>query len=64
MAICDPVLPQLLVSAGSRRDVAVTVRCLACSATYAKPNGRGTVRTNPGCPKCGYLGWEQVKPRA
>jgi hypothetical protein len=35
----------------------VTVRCLACGATYAKPEGRGTVKTNPGCPECGYLGW-------
>jgi hypothetical protein len=35
----------------------VTVRCLSCGATYAKPQGRGTVKTNPGCPECGYLGW-------
>jgi hypothetical protein len=35
----------------------VTVRCLSCGATYAKPEGRGTVKTNPGCPECGYLGW-------
>jgi hypothetical protein len=35
----------------------VTVKCLACGSTYAKPNGRGTVKTNPGCPECGYLGW-------
>jgi hypothetical protein len=35
----------------------VTVRCLSCGATYAKPAGRGTVKTNPGCPECGYLGW-------
>jgi predicted nucleic acid-binding Zn-ribbon protein len=35
----------------------VTVHCLACGATYSKPQGRGTVKTNPGCPECGYLGW-------
>ncbi len=40
----------------------VTVRCLSCGATYAKPEGRGTVKTNPGCPECGYLGWSLVDP--
>jgi len=34
-----------------------TVRCLSCGATYAKPLGGGTVRANPGCPECGYVGW-------
>jgi ribosomal protein S27AE len=33
------------------------VRCLECGATYIKPSGGGTVSQNPGCPKCGYLGW-------
>ena len=33
------------------------VRCLDCSATYSKPAGGGTVHENPGCPRCGYLGW-------
>jgi ribosomal protein S27AE len=33
------------------------VRCLECGATYVKPGGGGTVSQNPGCPKCGYLGW-------
>ena len=33
------------------------VRCLECGSTYAKPNGGGTVQENPGCPRCGYLGW-------
>ena len=35
----------------------VTVSCLSCGETYGKPGGRGTVKTNPGCPRCGYLGW-------
>jgi predicted nucleic acid-binding Zn-ribbon protein len=33
------------------------VRCLDCGKDYAKPSGRGTLTTNPGCPECGYLGW-------
>ena len=34
-----------------------TVRCLSCGAAYAKPLSGGTVRANPGCPECGYVGW-------
>jgi transposase-like protein len=34
-----------------------TVRCLSCGSAYAKPAGGGTVRANPGCPDCGYVGW-------
>jgi hypothetical protein len=37
-----------------------SVRCLACSSTYAKPGGGGTAAMNPGCPECGYLGWSPV----
>jgi predicted nucleic acid-binding Zn-ribbon protein len=33
------------------------VRCLECGAVYSKPAGGGTVRENPGCPECGYVGW-------
>jgi hypothetical protein len=33
------------------------VRCLECGTTYGKPAGGGTVNENPGCPRCGYLGW-------
>jgi predicted nucleic acid-binding Zn-ribbon protein len=33
------------------------VRCLGCGKVYAKPTGRSTLSTNPGCPDCGYLGW-------
>jgi hypothetical protein len=33
------------------------VRCLECGAKYVKPADGGTVHENPGCPKCGYLGW-------
>jgi hypothetical protein len=35
----------------------VTVRCLGCNELYTKPLGGGTVRANPGCPECGYVGW-------
>ena len=35
----------------------VEVHCLACGTSYGKPDGGGTVRTNPGCPVCGYVGW-------
>lgn len=34
-----------------------SVECLECGAVYAKPAGGGTVRENPGCPECGYVGW-------
>jgi hypothetical protein len=34
-----------------------SVRCLECGAVYGKPAGGGTVRANPGCPDCGYVGW-------
>jgi predicted nucleic acid-binding Zn-ribbon protein len=33
------------------------VRCLECGTTYAKPADGGMVNENPGCPRCGYLGW-------
>lgn len=33
------------------------VRCLDCGTKYAKPAGGGTVHENPGCPRCGYVGW-------
>lgn len=37
--------------------VLASVRCLDCGTVYAKPSGGGTVRQNPGCPECGYVGW-------
>jgi hypothetical protein len=37
-----------------------TVRCLDCGELYAKPVAGGTVRRNPGCPACGYVGWLPV----
>jgi len=33
------------------------VRCLECGVTYVKPCGGSTMRRNPGCPRCGYVGW-------
>ena len=41
----------------SRMSQIETVRCLSCGAAYAKPASGGTVRANPGCPECGYVGW-------
>lgn len=38
-------------------QVIQNVRCLECGLVYAKPSGGGTVRANPGCPDCGYVGW-------
>lgn len=40
-------------------SLVVTVQCLACGSMYSKPEDGGTVRTNPGCPQCGYLGWSR-----
>jgi hypothetical protein len=40
-----------------------SVRCLECGAVYAKPTGGGTVRQNPGCPECGYVGWSDIGVR-
>jgi hypothetical protein len=33
------------------------VCCLECATTYVKPADGATVRRNPGCPECGYVGW-------
>ena len=41
----------------------VNVRCLECSQPYPKPLGGGTVRANPGCPQCGYVGWVLASDR-
>jgi predicted nucleic acid-binding Zn-ribbon protein len=48
---------------GPSLSVLESVRCLACGAVYAKPAGGGTVRQNPGCPECGYVGWIDVGAR-
>ena len=37
-----------------------TVRCLACGAVYPKPTPVLTAEVNPGCPRCGYVGWAAV----
>ncbi|TMK62922.1 MAG: hypothetical protein E6G60_08750 [Actinobacteria bacterium] len=49
--------------AGPSLTVLESVRCLECGAIYAKPAGGGTVRQNPGCPECGYVGWVDVDAR-
>lgn len=43
--------------------VVESVRCLECGAVYAKPSGGGTVRENPGCPDCSYVGWMSTQVR-
>jgi hypothetical protein len=45
-------------------SAAVSVRCLGCGSVYEKPLGEGTAADNPGCPKCGYVGWTLVSARA
>jgi hypothetical protein len=40
-----------------RLSLLENVRCLECGAVYTKPADGGTVRENPGCPECGYVGW-------
>jgi hypothetical protein len=37
----------------------VVVRCLCCGAAYRKPNTRVSFVDDPGCPRCGYLGWAE-----
>lgn len=41
-----------------------SVRCFACGAVYGKPSGGGTVRENPGCPDCTYVGWVATRVAA
>ena len=54
------------LTSGDSPQLAVveSVRCLACGAVYAKPLGGGTVRENPGCPECSYVGWMSTSPPA
>jgi hypothetical protein len=44
-------------------SVVESVRCLDCGAVYVKPSAGGTVRENPGCPECGYVGWVAAESR-
>ena len=37
--------------------VVAPVQCLACGTVYPKPSSIGTAESNPGCPRCGYVGW-------
>jgi hypothetical protein len=41
----------------NRLRVLETVLCLECGEIYSKPVGGGTVKKNPGCPECAYVGW-------
>jgi predicted nucleic acid-binding Zn-ribbon protein len=40
------------------------VRCLECGQPYAKPIHGSITVTNPGCPRCGYVGWVPVTEQA
>jgi hypothetical protein len=45
------------------------VRCLECAQVYVKPSRGSISATNPGCPRCGYVGWvpvtrEEVPPHS
>lgn len=39
------------------RHLSDSVSCLACRHVYEKPMRGGTASRNPGCPRCGYVGW-------
>lgn len=56
----------MVVTLAARLVPIERVRCLQCSVTYVKPCGGSTIRRNPGCPRCGYVGWiaESVPARA
>ena len=41
----------------NRLHVVSSVRCLACGTIYPKPLSLGTAESNPGCSRCGYVGW-------
>jgi len=47
---------------GPQLTVVESVSCLECGVVYAKPQAGGTVRENPGCPDCGYVGWMASPP--
>jgi uncharacterized protein with PIN domain len=40
------------------------VRCLECGQAYVKPSRGSISATNPGCPRCGYVGWVPVNAGA
>jgi hypothetical protein len=35
----------------------LNVRCLECGTAYLKPMNGSISVVNPGCPRCGYVGW-------
>ncbi len=42
----------------------IRVQCLSCGRAYEKPETDRTMRANPGCPECGYLGWMPLSSAA
>ena len=57
----DPPSARIYLVMGS--DSLQSVRCLDCGIVYGKPSAGGTLRRNPGCPGCGYLGWLSLTDR-
>ena len=49
---------------GQDGGFAERVRCLECGQLYEKPSRGGISATNPGCPRCGYVGWVPVTREA
>jgi hypothetical protein len=47
----------MVVAHASRLVAVERVRCLECGISYVKPCGGGVSQRNPGCPRCGYVGW-------
>jgi hypothetical protein len=50
METLNPIKPATLES----------VLCLDCGDVYVKPTRGGTLKMNPGCPHCGYVGWSPL----
>jgi hypothetical protein len=45
------------MEAGGKVAHVERVCCLECGTNYVKPAGGSTAHRNPGCPRCGYVGW-------
>jgi hypothetical protein len=45
---------------GQENSFAEHVRCLECGQLYIKPSRGSISATNPGCPRCSYVGWVPV----
>ena len=57
VSACYGVSIYVVVADASQLVTVERVRCLECGVTYLKPSGGGIRRRNPGCTRCGYIGW-------